>query len=115
MMEMMEDRWELAGLTLGSRLLLGTARSPSRQVLLDALAASGTELVTVAVRRVGLGGGAENLYEALKAQGLHLLPNTAGCFTARDAVLTAALGREAPGVALVKLQVSAGEGTLPPA
>ena len=54
---MAEDRWELAGLSLGSRLLLGTARYPSRQVLLDALAASGTELVTVAVRRVGLGAG----------------------------------------------------------
>ena len=54
---MAEDRWELAGLSLHSRLLLGTARYPSRQVLLDALDASGTELVTVAVRRVGLGAG----------------------------------------------------------
>src|SRR5262249_56654607 len=89
MMEMMEDRWELAGLTLGSRLLLGTARYPSRQVLLDALSASGTELVTVAVRRVGLATGAENLYDALRGHGFHLLPNTAGCFTARDAILTA--------------------------
>jgi thiazole synthase len=114
MMEMVEDRWELAGLTLRSRLLLGTARYPSRQVLLDALAASGTELVTVAVRRVGLGGGAENLYDALKAQGLHLLPNTAGCFTARDAVLTAELGREALGIDLVKLEVIADEDTLLP-
>ena len=54
---MFEDRWELAGLELALTLLLGTARYPSRQVLLDALAASGTELVTVAVRRVGLGTG----------------------------------------------------------
>jgi thiazole synthase len=108
------DRWELGGLTLGSRLLLGTARYPSRQVLLDALAASGTELVTVAVRRVGLGGGGENLYDALRAQGLHLLPNTAGCFTARDAVLTAELAREALSVDLVKLEVIADEDTLLP-
>jgi thiazole synthase len=111
---MTEDRWELAGLSLGSRLLLGTARYPSRQVLLDALTASGTELVTVAVRRVGLGAGGENLYEALRAKGLHLLPNTAGCFTARDAVLTAELGREALGENLVKLEVIADEDTLLP-
>ena len=111
---MAEDRWELAGLTLGSRLLLGTARYPSRQVLLDALAASGAELVTVAVRRVGLGAGAENLYDALRGRGLHLLPNTAGCFTARDAVLTAELGREALGTDLVKLEVIADEDTLLP-
>jgi thiazole synthase len=111
---MTEDRWELAGLTLGSRLLLGTARYPSRQVLLDALQASGTELVTVAVRRVGLGAGGDNLYDALRAQGLQLLPNTAGCFTARDAVLTAELGREALGTDLVKLEVIADEDTLLP-
>jgi thiazole synthase len=111
---MMEERWELAGLSLESRLLLGTARYPSRQVLLEALDASGTELVTVAVRRVGLGAGGENLYDALRARGLHLLPNTAGCFTARDAVVTAELGREALGTDLVKLEVIADEDTLLP-
>jgi thiazole synthase len=111
---MAEDRWELAGLSLGSRLLLGTARYSSRQVLLDALGASGAELVTVAVRRVGLGGGAENLYDALRGRGLHLLPNTAGCFTARDAVLTAELGREALETDIVKLEVIADEDTLLP-
>jgi thiazole synthase len=111
---MAEDRWELAGLSLHSRLLLGTARYPSRQVLLDALAASGTELVTVAVRRVGLGAGGENLYDALRAKGLNLLPNTAGCFTARDAVMTAELGREALGSDIVKLEVIADEDTLLP-
>jgi thiazole synthase len=111
---MSEDRWELAGLTLGSRLLLGTARYPSRQVLLDALSASGTELVTVAVRRVGVGPGPDNLYDALRAQGFHLLPNTAGCFTARDAVLTAELAREALETDLVKLEVIADEDTLLP-
>jgi thiazole synthase len=108
------DSWELAGLRLASRLLLGTARYPSRQVLLDALAASGTELVTVAVRRVGVGADADSLYEALRARGLHLLPNTAGCFTVRDAVLTAELAREALGTDLVKLEVIADEDTLLP-
>ena len=82
--------------------------------MLDALEASGTELVTVAVRRVGLGAGGENLYDALRAKGLHLLPNTAGCFTARDAVMTAELGREALGSDIVKLEVIADEDTLLP-
>ena len=108
------ERWELAGRELGSRLLLGTAQYPSRQILLDALAASGTELVTVALRRVELGGGAENLYDVLTERGLQLLPNTAGCYTAADAVLTAELAREALGTALIKLEVIADEETLLP-
>jgi thiazole synthase len=114
MSAMTTDRWELGGLSLGSRLLLGTGRYPSRQVLLDALEASGTELVTVAVRRVSLGPDGDNLYEALRARGLRLLPNTAGCFTARDAVLTAELAREAFGTDLVKLEVIADADTLLP-
>lgn len=109
-----EDRWELAGELLASRLLLGTSRYPSRKVLLDCLEASGTELVTVAIRRVGLHEGADNLYEALRARQYRLLPNTAGCFTARDAVLTAELAREALGTDLVKLEVIADEDTLLP-
>lgn len=109
-----EDTWELGGLRLASRLVLGTARYPSRDVLLRALEASGTEMVTVAIRRVGLAAKAENLYGALRERGYHLLPNTAGCYTARDAVLTAELGREALGTDLVKLEVIADEDTLLP-
>ena len=109
------DQWTLAGEEMSSRVLLGTARYPSRQVLLDALAASGTELVTVALRRVGIdGGGGENLYDALTGRGYKLLPNTSGCFTASDAVLTAELAREALGVDLIKLEVIADEETLLP-
>ena len=62
----LETPWQVAGETLTSRLLLGTARYPSRQILLDALQASGTELVTVSVRRVGLDSGAVNLYDVLR-------------------------------------------------
>ena len=109
-----EDRWELAGLSLNSRLLLGTARYPSRKALLDALEASGTELVTVAVRRVGLDGAGETLYQALRQRGYHLLPNTAGCYTVRDAILTAQLAREALGTDRIKLEVVADEDTLLP-
>jgi len=108
------DLWEVAGTRLESRLLLGTARYPSRQVLLDALKASGTQLVTVALRRVAVGGGAENLYDALRRAGLAILPNTAGCFTARDAVLTAELARESLETDLIKLEVIADEDTLLP-
>jgi thiazole synthase len=108
------EDWELAGLRLRSRLLVGTGRYPSRQVLLDALEAAGTELVTVAVRRVSLAGGDDNLYDALRTRGFHLLPNTAGCFTAADAVGTAELAREALETDLVKLEVIADEDTLLP-
>jgi thiazole synthase len=110
-----QDSWSVAGLTLRSRLLLGTARYPSTQVLLEALAASGTECVTVGIRRVRpAAAGGEDLYALLRARGYHILPNTAGCFTVRDAVLTAELGREALGTSLVKLEVIADEDTLLP-
>jgi thiazole synthase len=106
--------WRVAGIELDSRLLLGSARYPSREVLLDALAASGCELVTVAVRRVGLGNDAGDLYDALRGAGYRLLPNTAGCYTVRDAVMTAELAREAFECSLVKLEVIADEETLLP-
>ncbi len=109
-----QDGWSLAGIDLCSRLFLGSAGYPSRKILLDSLSASGTEIVTVALRRVGLAGGGENLYEVLRSRGYRLLPNTAGCFTARDAVLTAELAREALGSELIKLEVIADDETLLP-
>ena len=110
-----DDALTIGGLTLTSRVLLGTARYPSTQVLLESLEASGTQLVTVALPRVDpVAGGAENLYRLLVERGYHLLPNTAGCFTARDAVLTAELAREALGTSRVKLEVIGDERTLLP-
>ena len=112
---MSEDFLNVGSLRLNSRLLLGTARYPSTEVMLEALQESGTELVTVALRRVSLDArGSENLYTLLRERGYHLLPNTAGCYTAQDAVLTAELGREALGTALVKLEVIADDETLLP-
>jgi len=108
------DAWELAGLALRSRLLVGTARYPSVQVMLDALEASGTEVATVALRRVGVPTSAsepENLYQLLKERSFHILPNTAGCFTVKEAVLTAQLGREALDTSLVKLELIADDET----
>ena len=113
-----KDTWTLAGHELTSRIILGTARYPSQETLLSSLEASGTELVTVALRRVNVGSadGSDptNLYTLLTERGYGLLPNTAGCFTAPDAILTAELAREALGVSLVKLEVIADEETLLP-
>jgi thiazole synthase len=108
------DRLALAGVSLGSRLLLGTARYPSRQCLMDALAAAGTEVVTVAVRRVDLGSSHDSLYDALRESGFRILPNTAGCFTVREAVLTAELARAALDTPWIKLEVIADEESLLP-
>jgi thiazole synthase len=103
----------IAGKTFSSRFLIGTSRYPNQQVMLDAIDASGAEIVTVAVRRVSLDGGGEGLFDRLGDR-FHLLPNTAGCFTARDAVVTAELAREALETNWVKLEVIGDEETLFP-
>jgi thiazole synthase len=102
----------IAGEELTSRLLLGTGGVPSLEVLEQAVAASGTELVTVALRRVQAGSG--GLLDVLERAKVRLLPNTAGCATAREAVLTAKLAREAFGTDWVKLEVIGDEHTLLP-
>jgi thiazole synthase len=110
------DPLEIAGRALHSRLLLGTGGFPSLALLSEAIEASGTELVTVALRRVGVGGDPikGSLIEMLEQAAVEVLPNTAGCFTARDAVLTAKLAREAFATDWVKLEVIGDEDTLLP-
>lgn len=111
------DSWKIGDLTLNSRVLLGTARYPSMDILLKSLDASGAGMATVALRRVGpaaVTGGAENLYDLLAARNIALLPNTAGCRSAREAVLTAELAREALNVSRIKLEVIGDEETLLP-
>ena len=111
----MSDTWTIKGREFNSRLLLGTAMYPSREVMLDALKASGTQVATVALRRVKPDTGKDvNLYKVLRDAGYLILPNTAGCFTAEDAVLTAQLAREALGTNWVKLEVIADHDTLLP-
>ena len=107
------DTLTIAGRTLHSRLLLGTGGFPSLQLLADAIRASGTELVTVALRRVDPAARG-SLIDVLAQEGVELLPNTAGCYTARDAVLTAKLAREAFETDWVKLEVIGDEDTLLP-
>jgi thiazole synthase len=103
----------IAGKSFSSRLMIGTSRYPNQQIMLDAIDASGADIVTVAVRRVSLDGGGEGLFDLLGDR-FHLLPNTAGCFTARDAVVTAELAREALETDWVKLEVIGDEETLFP-
>jgi thiazole synthase len=95
-----------------SRLFLGTAGYPNQQVLLSAIEASGSEMVTVSIRRISLEGYAESLVDLLGSK--WLLPNTAGCATARDAVLTAQLARESLQTPWVKLEVIGDRETLYP-
>jgi thiazole synthase len=101
---LMSDLLQLADQTLQSRLLLGTAGYPNNQVLLDALAASGAQIVTASVRRISVIGEDESLVDLLAGRA-RLLPNTAGCQTAKDAVLTAELAREALDTNWIKLEV----------
>jgi thiazole synthase len=107
------DPLTIAGRTLRSRLLLGTGGFPSLALLSEAIAASGSEVVTVALRRIDPGARG-SLIDVLSGAGVQLLPNTAGCHTARDAVLTARLAREAFATTWVKLEVIGDEDTLLP-
>jgi thiazole synthase len=111
------DSLTIAGRTFGSRLLIGTGGFPSLELLSAAIAASGSELVTVALRRIDPGGklaGRGSLIDVIGETGVELLPNTAGCHTARDAVLTARLAREAFATDWIKLEVIGDEDTLLP-
>jgi thiazole synthase len=103
----------IAGRELHSRLLLGTGGFDSHDVLSEALTASGTELCTVALRRLDPAARG-SILEVLSDAGVGILPNTAGCFTARDAVLTAQLAREAFETNWIKLEVIGDDRTLLP-
>lgn len=109
----MDDPLVIAGREFGSRLITGTGGATNLSVLERALLASGTELTTVAMRRADTGGGS-GVLELLHRLGIETLPNTAGCRTAAEAVLTARLAREALGTHWVKLEVVADEDTLLP-
>ena len=109
----MTDPLVIAGTTLKSRLFVGTAGYPNQQVLLDCLEASRAEIVTVSIRRISLDGYAESLVDLLGGR-YRLLPNTAGCATVRDAVLTAELAREALDTEWLKLELIGDRETLYP-
>ena len=109
----MSEKLEIAGRVFGSRLIFGTGGFRSLDVLGEALRASGAEMATVAMRRVDPASRGSVL-DVIEAAGVEVLPNTAGCYTARDAVLTARLAREALGTDWIKLEVIGDEDTLLP-
>lgn len=108
-----DDPFVIADTTFTSRLITGTGGAPSLDVLEEALTTSETELTTVAMRHVSPSQEG-SVWEVLQRNKIRALPNTAGCFTATDAVRTARLGREALETSWVKLEVIADEHTLLP-
>ena len=110
-----DDTWTVAGRTYTSRLIVGTGKYKSFQENAAAVAASGAQIVTVAVRRVNISDpGAPMLTDFIDPKQITYLPNTAGCFTAEDAIRTLRLAREAGGWTLVKLEVLGEAKTLYP-
>jgi thiazole synthase len=103
----------IADRQFGSRLMLGTGGFRSHEALADALAASGAEICTVALRRLDPSARG-SILDVLQAASVQVLPNTAGCFTARDAVITAQLAREAFETDWIKLEVIGDDRTLLP-
>ena len=108
-----QDTWSIAGREMTSRLIVGTGGVQSLDVLGKVLDASGTELTTVAMRRVN-SAGEGSLLGAIRRAGVDVLPNTAGCHTAAEALLVARLAREALDTDWVKLEVIADDTTLLP-
>ncbi len=114
--EVPDDALEIAGRKFGSRLFVGTGGLPSLDVLDQILASSKAEAATVSMRRADprARSNTETVFEVLERSGVALLPNTAGCMTAKEAVLTAQMAREALHTDWVKLEVVADERTLLP-
>src|SRR5579859_788132 len=109
-----DDPFLIAGELVASRLILGTGGAPSLEVVDEALVASGTAMCTVAMRRLDTSGSAGSILDVLDRRAVRVLPNTAGCRTAHEAVRTAQLAREALETDWVKLEVIADERTLLP-
>lgn len=106
---------KLYDMEFSSRLLLGTARYPSPAILCEAVRTSGTQIVTVSLRREAAGSRAgQQFYEMIGGLGVSILPNTAGCYSVREAVTTAHMARELFGTHWIKLEVIADEDTLCP-
>ena len=105
----------LYGVEVSSRLLIGTARFPSPQVMSQAVRASGASIVTVSLRReTARAAGGQRFFDLIKALGVAVLPNTAGCRTPREAITTAQMARELFGTDWIKLEVIGNDDTLQP-
>lgn len=107
--------WTVAGTTLNSRFFLGTSHYPSPSVLGDAVRASGTQVLTVGLRRLQPeSGGGNSFWQRIAALGCHILPNTAGCHSADEAITLAQMAREIFGTPWIKLEVIGDDYTLQP-
>src|SRR2546423_3005075 len=114
-MAIIDVPFTIAGRTFASRLIVGTGKYPSHTVMAQAHAASGADMVTVAVRRVNISDRSrESLLDYIDTDRMFILPNTAGCYNADEAIRTARLGREAGLSNWVKLEVIGDERTLFP-
>ena len=106
---------EVYGVTLSSRLLLGTAQYPSPAILADAVSRSGAEIVTVSLRREsGVERAGQAFWSLIRELGVRVLPNTAGCHSAREAITTAQMAREVFATNWIKLEVIGNHDTLQP-
>ena len=106
---------QFGDVTIHSRLIVGTGKYPSFEIMQACHQAAETEMVTLALRRIDLNAPrGQNILDFIDRERIHLLPNTAGCYTAEDAVITAQLGREALETSLVKLEVIGDPKTLYP-
>ncbi len=108
------DTWELGGKTFKSRILLGTARYPSPAQMKEAYLAAENEIITVSIRRVNLEQKENTFLSDDWFKRFQLLPNTSGCFTAKEAILVAQLAREATGTNWIKVEITGDETTLLP-
>ena len=111
----MDSTWQVAGTTLSSRMFLGTSHYPSLQVMSDAVQASETQVLTVGLRRLQPeSGGGNHFWQKVKSLGCHVLPNTAGCHSADEAVTLAHMAREIFDTPWIKLEVIGDDYTLQP-
>lgn len=109
------DTFELGGKTFGSRLLVGTGKYPTMDLMAQAIEASGAEIVTVATRRTSIADKSQpRLFDYLDPKKIQILPNTAGCYTAEEAIRYARLGREVGLSEWIKLEVIGDQRTLFP-
>ncbi len=112
---MVNDKWEIGGQTLDSRLLIGSALYPSPANMEDAIKVSGSQIVTVALRRQAAGdNGGQDFWNIIKSLGIHVLPNTAGSHSAQEAITTAQMAREVFGTKWIKLEVIGDQYNLQP-
>jgi thiazole synthase len=109
------DTWEIGGKTLNSRLLIGSALYPSPANMEEAIKESQAQIVTVALRRQSAGeGGGNNFWNIIKELNIHVLPNTAGCHSAKEAITTAHMAREVFNTNWIKLEVIGDQYNLQP-